>query len=216
MTVAPSEPFATAIVAHHYFNSFALRRKRFGIPPTPFRDFGLRLKQAMGGKGKKAPAVAKVVGKHQVTVRNWMRGKAMPDVGDLSLMATFLDVSLIWLKDGVGPMNAPAPVVREGTLAYGGELLSLQLTGAQLIQQAYDLGFRDGLASERPKGLLLGGGTAVPPPLPLEDDSPVGPHPAPPPVTGGGIPQTTEAGHAEPEPARADRSAASRSGRRGP
>lgn len=79
------------------------------------KDFAERLKEAMRDKGlvaKKGAAsgldagsLATVAGVSLEMARRYIDGLAVPRRAKMELIADYLDVNLMWLRDGLGPKN---------------------------------------------------------------------------------------------------------------
>lgn len=63
-------------------------------------EFAQRLKQAMEDKSITAYRLAKELGVHQTTIRNWLDGKGEPHLAQLKRIAKILNADIIYLISG--------------------------------------------------------------------------------------------------------------------
>lgn len=77
---------------------------------APTATFAQRIATTMARKGLSQSDVARGVGYTPTAIWNWLQGNTLPRSETLAALATLLDVTEDWLRDGDAPAaNADAP-----------------------------------------------------------------------------------------------------------
>lgn len=64
------------------------------------QQFAQRLRQAMDSKATTMYRLAKELGVHQTTIKNWLDGKGGPNLGQVQQIAQILDTDVVYLISG--------------------------------------------------------------------------------------------------------------------
>jgi transcriptional regulator with XRE-family HTH domain len=89
--------------------------KRKPVPPMPTATFAERVKAKMKAKGIRQSEIARQIGYTSTGVWNWLQGNTLPRAETLSALASILDVTEDWLRNGdaaeisVEPISESAP-----------------------------------------------------------------------------------------------------------